>query len=99
MTWGAPIEAELALSLPVELGLHLLRGLRRGGECWLPQVSAGDATSCSTSSDAGPVLRTDGLVVLVRERRQEGRDCCANWCQSDQAHSAAIAAWPGHPIL
>jgi uncharacterized protein (TIGR02391 family) len=33
MTWGVPIEADLALSLPVEqLGLHLLRGFQRGGE-------------------------------------------------------------------
>jgi len=33
MTWGVPIEADLALSLPLEqLGLHLLRGFQRGGE-------------------------------------------------------------------
>lgn len=33
MTWGVPIEAEKALSLPVEqLAMHLLRGFQRGGE-------------------------------------------------------------------
>lgn len=65
-TWGVPIEAEQALSLPVEqVALHLLDGFRRGGEQNRHNFLLGATQAYSKNGYSAPAV--DEIVRALAE--------------------------------